>query len=266
MTDAVTLQIDDDGIALVTLNQPGRRNALTVEVKACLSKISAQLAHDENLKSVVLTGSGGVFCAGGDLKKMLERHAAGKSAGAEDQLARMRETQTWFRTLRDLSVPVITAVDGPAFGAGFSLALVGDLILASERAQFCASFPKVGAVPDLGLLWSLPRVVGLQRAREIFYTARTLSTEEAVDLGIALEVHPHEALLPRAMEMARKMAQASPLAFRLTKELSARAMESDCDTILALEAEAQAICLTSSYHRDALSRFVEKKPPKFSFE
>lgn len=265
MTEAVTLTIDD-GVAVVTLNQPDRRNALTIDVKERLAEISADLARNETLKAVVLTGAGGVFCAGGDLKKMLERHAAGEAAGAEDQLARMRDTQAWFRTFRDLSVPVITAVDGPAFGAGFGLALLGDLVLASERAQFCASFAKVGAVPDLGLMWSLPRVVGLQRARELFYTARTLSAEEARDLGIALEVHPADALLPRALAVAEQMGQASPLAFRLTKEISARALECDSDTILALEAQAQAICLTSGYHRDALSRFVEKRSPQFSFE
>ncbi|MEM9247107.1 MAG: enoyl-CoA hydratase-related protein [Pseudomonadota bacterium] len=265
MTTPVILNVED-GIAVVTLNQPERRNALTGAVKDSLATICARLAQDATLRAVIVTGAGGVFCAGGDLKKMLERHASGDAAGAEDQLARMRETQAWFRTLRDLPVPVITAVDGPAFGAGFGLALVGDFVLVSDRARFCASFAKVGAVPDLGLMWSLPRVVGLQRARELFYTARTVSAEDACALGIALELHPRDALLPRAMDLARQMAQASPLAFRLTKEISARAMQSDSDTILALEAQAQAICLTSAYHQDALARFVEKKPPRFAPE
>ncbi|MEM9306605.1 MAG: enoyl-CoA hydratase-related protein [Pseudomonadota bacterium] len=265
MAKPVTLKIKD-GIAVVTLNQPERRNALTVAAKEGLSAISTQLAQDESLSAVILTGAGGVFCAGGDLKKMLERHTSGEAAGAEDQLARMRDTQTWFRTLRDLPVPVITAVDGPAFGAGFGLALAGDFVLASERAQFCASFAKLGVVPDLGLMWSLPRVVGLQRARELFYTARTVKAVEARELGIALEVHPPSALLPRATEMARQMAQASPLAFRLTKQISARAMECDNGVIEELEAQAQAVCLTSKYHHDAISRFVEKKAPRFDFE
>lgn len=265
MTDPVTLTITD-GIGVVTLNQPERRNALTLAVKESLVRISAELTSSETLKAVVLTGAGGVFCAGGDLKKMLERHASGEAAGAEDQLARMKETQSWFRVFRDLPVPVITAVDGPAFGAGFGLALVGDIVLASEHAQFCSSFAKVGAVPDLGLMWSLPRVVGPQRARELFYTARTVSAEDARVLGIALEVHAPDALLPRALRMAKQMAQASPVAFRLTKQISARAMDCDSDTILDLEAQAQAVCLTSEYHLDAISRFAEKKPPRFSFE
>ncbi|MEO1679623.1 MAG: enoyl-CoA hydratase-related protein [Pseudomonadota bacterium] len=265
MTDAVKLTMDDR-IAVVALNEPDRRNALTAEIKAGLLEISERLAHDRDLRAVVLTGAGGVFCAGGDLKKMLERHAAGEAAEAEDQLTRMGDTHRWFRNFRDLPVPMITAVDGPAFGAGFGLALLGDIVLASDRAKFSASFAKVGVVPDAGLMWSLPRIVGLQRARELFYTARTLSAEEALRLGIALEVHPAEALLPRALDIARQMAQASPLAFRLTKEITARAMECDSDTILALEAQAQAVCLTSAYHRDALSDFAAKQPPKFSFE
>ncbi|MEM1375224.1 MAG: enoyl-CoA hydratase-related protein [Pseudomonadota bacterium] len=265
MTDAVKLTVDA-GIAVVELNQPERRNALTAEIKAGLLDISERLARDGGLRAMVLTGAGGVFCAGGDLKKMLERHAGGEAAGAEHQLARMGETHTWLRAFRDLSVPVITAVDGPAFGAGFGLALLGDIVLASDRARFSASFAKLGVVPDAGLMWSLPRVVGLQRARALFYTARTLSAEEALSLGIALEVHPAEALRPRALDIASQMAQASPLAFRLTKEITARAMECDSDTILALEAQAQAVCLTSAYHRDALSRFAAKQPPRFSFE
>lgn len=265
MTDAVSRTLQD-GIAVVTLNQPEYRNALSVKIKDSLAEISAQLADEGSLRAVVLTGAGGVFCAGGDLKKMLERHETGDSIGAEDQLARMREMHNWFRTLRDLPVPVITAVDGPAFGAGFGLALLGDIILTSDRAQFCASFGKVGAVPDAGLMWSLPRIVGLQRARELFYTARTLSAADAQNLGIALEVLAPDALLPRALDLAAQMAQASPLAFRLTKEISARAMQCDSDTILELEAQAQAVCLTSSYHQDAISRFAAKKPPRFNFE
>ncbi|MEM9901086.1 MAG: enoyl-CoA hydratase-related protein [Pseudomonadota bacterium] len=265
MTDVVQLTMDS-GLAVVELNEPERRNALTAEVKAGLLDISERLAHDRALRAVVLTGAGGVFCAGGDLKKMLERHAAGEAAGAEDQLARMGDTHRWFRNFRDLPVPVISAVDGPAFGAGFGLALLGDIVLASDRAKFSASFATVGVVPDAGLMWSLPRIVGLQRARELFYTARTLSAEEALSLGIALEVHPAEALLPRALDIARQMTQASPLAFRLTKEITARAMECDSDTVLALEAQAQAVCLTSAYHREALSGFAAKRPPKFNLE
>ena len=265
MSESVTLEIES-GIATVTLNQPKRRNALTADLKARMTAISALLAKDETLKAGILTGAGGVFCAGGDLKATLERHAAGKASGAEDQLARMRDTQSWFRALRDLPVPVITSVDGPDFGAGFGLALVGAIVLASEDAQFCASFAKVGAVPDLGLMWSLPRIVGLPRARELFYTARTVNAQEACDLGIVLEVHPVNALLRRAKELAGQMAQASPLAFRLTKQISARALECDSDTILELEAQAQAVCLTSDYHREAISRFAEKKPPRFRFK
>lgn len=265
MTDAVKLTMDG-GVAVVELNQPERRNALTDEIKTRLLEVSERLAHDTSVRAVVLTGAGGVFCAGGDLKKMLERHAEGAAAKAEDQLARMRETHRWFRSLRDLQVPVITAVDGPAFGAGFGLALVGDILLASDRASFSAAFAKVGVVPDAGLMWSLPRVVGLQRARELFYTARTLSSDQALSLGIALEVHPAHALIPRALDIAGQMVQASPLAFGLTKSITARSMECDSDAILSLEAQAQAVCLTSAYHHEALTRFAAKEPPKFNFD
>lgn len=255
----------EGGIALIEMCEPGSRNALSDRMRADFIRVMEELHHDEDLRAVVLTGSGGVFSAGGDLKAMLARHRAGETSGAEDVVGRMTKLHGWMRRLRDLPLPVICAIDGPAFGAGFGIACAGDILIASDRASFNASFCKVGAVPDGNLFYALPRIVGLQRAKELFYTGRIVDAEEALRIGLVLEVVSPEALLPRAMEMARMMCDASPVAFRLTKQIAGKALELDDEALLAMEAQAQAICLASGYHREALQRFTEKQPPKFDF-
>ena len=246
--------------------EPATRIAMSDRLKTALSDTVHDLSTDHELQALILTGSEGVFCAGGDLKKMLADHKAGLVAGAEDFAPRMNGLHRWLRLLRDLPGPVITAVDGPAYGAGLGLALTGDMILASTRASFNASFCKVGAVPDGNLFYSLPRMVGLQRAREMFYTGRTVHAEEAQRIGICMEVLPPEDLLPRAQEIAAMMCNTSRTAFALTKSISARSLELDSEALLQLEAQAQAICLASAYHKDAIDRFANRKPAKFNFE
>ena len=264
MSDALKIT-RDGGVVTLTMNEAASRNALSDAMRAGLSAAVHDLAADDTVGAVILTGSGGVFCAGGDLKKMLANHRAGLVSGAEDILPRMKHLHGWLRKLRDLPVPVITAVDGPAYGAGLGLALTGDIILASDRASFNASFCKVGAVPDGNLFYSLPRMVGLQRAREMFYTGRTVDAAEAQRIGICLEVTAPETLLPRAQEMARMMCDSSRTAFALTKAISGRALELDSEALLEMEAQAQAICLTSAYHKEAIERFTRKAPPRFNF-
>ena len=144
----MTVRIEKDGeVALVVIDNPPV-NALSQAVRAGLSDAARTLEADPEVRAVVLTGAGGVFCAGGDLKKMLADHRAGAVTGAEDVAPRMKRLHGWLRILRDLPVPVISAVDGPAYGAGLGLALTADIVLASDRARFNASFCKVGAVPD----------------------------------------------------------------------------------------------------------------------
>ncbi|MCY6379704.1 enoyl-CoA hydratase/isomerase family protein [Hoeflea prorocentri] len=265
MSDPVRLT-RSDGIALLEMARPDTRNAFSDEIKSGLSDALQTLTEATDLRALIFTGSDGVFCAGGDLKAMLERHRSGHKNTAEDMRNRMLELHVWFKKLRDLPVPVIVAVDGPAFGAGLGLALCGDIVLASDRALFSASFTKVGAVPDCNLMWSLPRVVGQQRAREMFFTARTVDAQEALRLGLCMEVLPAEKLLPRAKEIAAMMENVSPTAYALTKEIMAHAMQADSDTILKMEADAQAKCLTSEYHLDAIGRFASKTPPAFNFK
>lgn len=264
MTDAILITRQDN-VVTVALNQPETRNAFTDGLREALHDTMHSLSTDQKMRALILTGSAGVFSAGGDLKKMLENHHNGVVSGAEDIIPRLHYLHRWMQLLRDLPVPVIVAVDGPAYGAGLGLALTGDIVLASDRATFSASFAKVGAVPDGNLFYSLPRMVGLQRAKELFYTGRVVQADEAQQIGICMEVLPPSQLMDRARDIASQMTNASGLAFSLTKSIAGRSYELSSDELLALELQAQSICLASEYHKDAIGRFADRKPPKFDF-
>jgi 2-(1,2-epoxy-1,2-dihydrophenyl)acetyl-CoA isomerase len=220
----------------------------------------AQTRADPEIRALVITGSGGVFCAGGDIRGM---SAAAASHDGTAWRERMHGTQRWMAELLALDKVVIAAVDGPAYGAGFSVALAADFVLASTRARFCMSFMKLGLVPDCGAFYTLPRVVGAQRAKELMLSAREVGAAEALSLGIAMEVHEPEALLPRALALATSMAGASPLATSLVKR--AMANPGELSAQLDGEANAQALAFGSSYTQDAVRRFLDKQAPAFQW-
>ena len=251
----------DDGVATLVLNRPQSKNALDATMTRELDELLVQITRDEALRCLVITGAGGAFCAGGDVRRMNQDGAQ----SPEQRRAQMRHAHRIVKALHALDRPVIAAVDGPAFGAGFSIALLADIILASDRARFCMAFGRIGLVPDYGSLYTLPRAVGLQRAREIMFSARDIGALEAKELGIALEVIPHEDLMARAMAMARAIANASPTAIAMTKDALQGSLESSLDSVLELEAAAQATAFSSAYAKDAFSRFTERKPARFQW-
>lgn len=243
-------------VALVTLASPATRNAFSPEVREGLSSAFATVRADDEVHALVITGSGGVFCAGGDIRTMSSVTMDG--AGWR---TRMHGTQRWMAELLTLDKPVVAAVDGPAFGAGFSLALAADFILASTRARFCMSFMKLGLVPDCGAFYTLPRAVGAQRAKELMLSAREVAAAEAREIGIAMEVHEPEALLPRALALAESMTGGSPLAISLIKR--AMGNPGELAALLDGEANAQALVFGSAYTQEAVRRFLDKQPPAF---
>jgi 2-(1,2-epoxy-1,2-dihydrophenyl)acetyl-CoA isomerase len=242
--------------ALVTLDSAASRNALSGPVRDALAQAVAQVKADREIRALVITGANGSFCAGGDL-----RGIAAAPQESEAWRARMHATHTIFRDLLTLDRPVIAAVDGAAYGAGFSLALAADFVLASPRARFCLSFMRVGLVPDCGATYTLPRIVGAQRARELMLSAREVSAQEAIELGIAMELHEPDKLTARALMLAGSFAHASPLAISLVKRIAADpgAMEAAFEA----EANAQALCFQTVPHREAVQRFLDKQPAAF---
>ncbi len=247
-----------DGVATLTLKDPKTRNALGPAMREEIAEAVRVVATDRGIRALVLTGAGGHFCSGGDLRNIA-------TAGLDNQgwRERLGDLHRWLRDLIGLDKPVIAAVDGAAFGAGFGLALTADFLLATPRARFCVSFLKVGLVPDCGIFHTLPRVVGVQRAKELMLSAREVGAEEALRLGIAMELHPPEALAPRAHAMARSFVGASPMAVSLIKR--AVAADGDLATALELEANAQALAMGTGHHRDAVEAFLEKRPAPFQW-
>ena len=245
--------------ALITLNSAATRNAFSPEIREGLSSAIAAVRGDPAVRAVVVTGSGGCFCAGGDIRGMREAQTADNEA----RRARMHSIQRWMAELITLDRPVIAAVDGPAYGAGFSLALAADMLIATPRARFCMVFMRMGLVPDCGAYYLLPRVVGAQRAKELMLSAREVGADEALKLGIAMELHAPEALLPRALALAERFAHASPLAVSFVK----RAMHDvgSLADVLDAEANAQALAMGSAAHQDAVKRFLDKQPLPFQW-
>ncbi|HNT38289.1 MAG TPA: enoyl-CoA hydratase-related protein [Rubrivivax sp.] len=249
-----------DGVATLTLDHPASRNALSLSMKAALAAAAADVAADADVRALVITGAGGAFCAGGDLRGMEEHRPV---ATVQSWRERMRALHPLIRTLVTLDKPLIAAVDGAAYGAGFSLALTADFVLASPQARFCMSFMRMGLVPDFAAMYTLPRVVGVQRARELMLSARELGAQEAQQLGIVLEIVPAPALLARAHEIAAGFVGASPLAVSHIKAGLGMSLATDLDRALADEADHQALCFETESHRDAVRRFLAKEPAAF---
>ncbi|CAD6561577.1 1,2-epoxyphenylacetyl-CoA isomerase [Paraburkholderia hiiakae] len=249
----------EDGIATVVLARPERKNALNAAMFAELGDIVDALRRDTSVKALLLTGEGDDFCAGADVSSMQT------ATDAADVHARMLENQRPCHAFASFERPVIAAVDGVAYGAGFSLALMADFVLASERARFSLAFARIGLVPDLGMVHMLPRMIGIQRARELIYSARELPAAEAQALGLVLDVCPPAELRARALELARALASQSAVGFALTKRLLAHSFERSLTSLLDAEAGAQAVAFTSAYVMESAARFIRKEPARFSW-
>ncbi|MBZ2187549.1 enoyl-CoA hydratase/isomerase family protein [Alcanivorax sp. JB21] len=248
----------EQGVAVLELNRPERRNALNEAMRDELRDTVTRLRSDRDVHALVLAGAGGAFCAGGDLKGI-------SSAGLDNEgwRNRMADLHSWLKDLLLLDRPVIAAVDGPAYGAGFSLALAADFIVATPRARFCMSFMRVGAVPDLGAFYTLPRIVGPRRARELMLSTREIDAEEALALGIVSEIVPVAQLRDRALALAASFEGASPLAVSLIKRAVTASSTSDLSTMLDIEAVSQSLVFGGAYHHEAIARFLNKQPAMF---
>lgn len=246
----------EDGVATLTLNRPEAKNALNDEMRTEMSDAIQRIRADRGVRAVVLRGAGSDFCSGGDVRGM-------NVTSAEAGRNRIDDLHGWVSTLIELDRPVIAAVDGVCYGAGFSFALAADFVIASTRARFCMPFMKVGLVPDCGAFYTLPRVVGLARAKDLVFTAREVGAREAQQIGAVLEVAEPDALHARAAQIAACLAAASPVAFGLAKRSLNQSLGSDLRTMLEIESAAQGIAFTTEFHREAVQRFRSKAEPLF---
>lgn len=257
---AIIMDVRDE-VATITLNRPEARNAFSPEMHCELSDATARIAGDPAIKAVVLTGSGRAFCAGGDVKAMEAAHPT-----YEQDQARFDRVHELLYRLVDMPKPVIAAVDGPAFGAGCNLALTADFILASPRAAFCQVFGRIGLIPDFGGLFLLPRIVGLQKAKELMFSARVVGAIEAQQLGIVYRIVPVEELHAEARALARRFCAASTVAIGMTKRALNRSFSADFHVMTQFEMNGQSRLRADPYVQDAVNRFNRKEPLRFVWE
>lgn len=258
------LRLHEDGIAVFEHLRPEARNPLTMALRADYRAMLDVVESDDRVRALILAGGGGVFCGGGDVKGMLARLPDGSQATGVRR--RILDLNGWLTRLRDLEIPVVAAVDGPAFGGGFAIALCADFILATPRAAFCMVFLRIGALPDMGAIHMLPRAVGLAKAKELLMTGRKVSGPEGERLGFVHALHPPESLQEAALGFARRFLPAPRVALGLTKRLANRAYELDAQQLAELESTAQVACLSEPDHADALARFANKQAARFDWD
>lgn len=258
----ILFDVSDD-IATLTFNRPDALNALspdmTRELDAALGEVKARAGRD--VKALILTGAGRAFCAGGDVKAM----AAGERTAAMMR-EYLRANHDRMANLINLEVPVVSLVHGAAAGAGANIALAADFVLATPKAFFMQAFGRIGLIPDWGGFFVLPRLVGLQKAKELVFTARRVGAEEAKALGMVYDVIPEEGAVDAARAFAARFIHASTTAIGIAKNILNQSYNLDLRTLLELEASGQGSCCTSTYHREAVKRFADKQPAMFDWE
>ena len=278
MTRAIDTGTDDllahvDGhVGVITFNRPSRRNALSAPMYQGFESAIPALAADPEVRVLLITGAGGAFCAGGDVKGMHESHRTGQPRPGrpttfEGSVARVRRDQrTVSLALHRFPKPVVAALPGAAAGAGLSIALAADIRLAAERALLVTAFVAVGASGDFGGSWFLTQLVGTAKAKELYFTSPRLTAAEALELGMVNQVLPDEGFDDAALAWCRDLAKRAPIATRLMKENLNRAITCDISTALDAEGIAMVTSMSTADHREAAAAFVEKREPVFRGE
>jgi len=252
-TDAAPLIESREGaVAILTFNEPAKRNALTAALRVALWEAIDRIERDPDIRAVILTGGPQAFSAGGDLSAM-------NVEGLAQARERFRLLHAIVRAIVKSSKPYVAAVEGWAAGAGFSMALCCDTIVAGESARFIAAFPKVGLVADAGLLHTLPARVGLGRARQILLYAKPVDTAAALAMGLIDETAPDGMAMERALARAREFDALAPLPTALAKEYLARGL----DEVLDWERSQQAALFFTVDHAEGKAAFRDKRPPRF---
>lgn len=260
---------EEDGIAVLTLNRPDARNAMSGDMNTALARALDHAERTPGIRCVVVTGAGGAFCAGGDVKGMAGRGDSGSTAGAGASLderihtQRLNQRATAGRMFL-MPKPVIASLPGAAAGAGLSLALAADLRIMSDNAFITSAFARVGFSGDYGGTFFLTHMVGSAKAREIYYLSDRVPAEECLRLGIASQVVPAAELESATMALARRLADGPPVAYRYMKEnLNRAAMGADVLECLDLEATHHVHTGLTEDHREAAKAFVEKRQAAF---
>lgn len=251
----VLLQVVDGPVVTLTLNRPDALNALNAELRAALLAAVKAAARDDGVRALVITGAGRGFCAGADLR--------GGSGERDFRHVLVTEYNPLIEAIRSCPKPVIAAVNGVAAGAGLSLALAADLVIASEDARFVPAFHRIGLVPDSGLARTLVRALGRHRALEILLGERQLGARDAEQAGLVAAVVPADALAETGLQLAQRLAAGPTRGIGLTKRLLSQAEDATLAEALEVEAALQEVAGRTEDHAEGVAAFVEKRDPRF---
>jgi len=252
---------EDSGITTITLNRPEKLNALAGHMRRDLAEALEAAGSDRSVYVVVITGAGRAFCAGGDVRAMAELI---EKQDAEEFSRLLGSARRVVLAIRQMTKPVIASINGPAFGAGFNLALACDLRIASTNANFSQSFAKVGLHPDWGGTYFLPRLVTPNRACEMFFLGETMSAEEAHRLGILNDVVAPEELEAATRRLAERLRDAPAISVGAAKQAVYMSQSAELEEMLRYETEAQMRCFESEDAGEGVRAFLEKREPKFT--
>jgi 2-(1,2-epoxy-1,2-dihydrophenyl)acetyl-CoA isomerase len=245
----------DKGVAKIILNLPEIRNALSLEIRLGLVDIFKELGEKEDVKVIIVTGAGKAFCSGGDIRTM-------EGETAVSGRLRLKKGQGLIRTMLGLEKPIIGAINGVAAGAGVSIALACDFLVASEEARFAVSFSKIGLVPDLGLYYLLPLRIGVPRAKELMFFGDVIDAHRAESLGMVNRVVPAEKLDEEVRALAQRLVQGPSQSYAMIKS-ALNHWPAHLDSFLEIEATQQAVAFSSQDFEEGRKAFLEKRKPVF---
>ena len=253
------------GVLVLTLNRPERMNSLGGSLLAEFNSALLEGRADDSVRAIVVTGAGRAWCAGADLQAV-----GGGGGGANENSKRWNaldpigEVGRTILNIRQVDKPIIAAVNGVTVGGGFGLCSAFDIRIASDQARFSTVFIKRALAPDCGLSWFLPKLVGPERASELFFTGRMVDANEAKDLGIVSKVVPHESLMDAALELGNSIANSPPSAMVLTRRAIHNSLTSTLEQHLEFEWVNQKMCLRAPEFQEGVKSFLEKREPDWS--
>jgi len=246
-----------DGVLVIRLDSPETRNSLTPSIRDGLARATERAVTDPDVRAVYITGTGKAFCAGGDFKALTTHNDSWSVHN------RFRQLAHWLQPLIRLQKPVITGLNGVAVGGGMGLALAGDVIVAAESAKLMAGFMRLGVVPDYGMMYQLPRLVGMGRAKQFIFTNGTWTAEQALELGVVQEVLPDADFDAQALERAKELANGPIEAMGMAKWLMERSFESSFEEMMTFEALAQPLAFRTEAHQEGFGALKAKETPDF---
>lgn len=260
MADQSVVVTQDGPVATLMLNRPEKLNAIDEDVRQGLAAALDNAQRDGSVRALVITGAGRGFCAGGDIQKMAELKKTHQSVIFRESLESAHDL---VRRIRQLPKPVVASVNGPAAGAGMSLALACDLRIASDQATFTQAFLRIGLHPDCGGTFFLPRLIGIGRAMEMFALGEPIGAADASRLGLVNSVVPQDQLAAETRKLAEHLAAAPPLPLALLKQALYERLETQLDLMMDFEVDAQMKCFESDDFAEGLHAFLEKRKPSF---